>query len=427
MDSDFGRVAVGGMRWGRPLAVATLAIILLVTFVSSPADAAITRPYMPWFREALSPGITYERGSMYTSGGRRQAVHVGRVSLLRPDVRLKSILSDDKVVGKEVVRRMADQRRRPGFRPMLAINGDMASRGRIDAYAAPRSMAVSNRELLVAYQCVRPVLGVDADGTARIDKVRSHISLALPGESEPHRVHRLNTHRDDDQVVLFTTRFARSTRTKRGGVEVILNMEGRLLANGTQTVRVMRVLKGAGNTPIPAGKAVLSVNNPEESWVYDLVQGQYLTLQTQVVKKVDKPCGGKVKAMQGWDRIQEAQGGNRFTVKEGVVRVPSREIYPSGWERHPRTGVGLTAGGELLMVIVDGRRKGSVGVTLGEMGYLMTSLGADYAFNLDGGGSTVMARFKKQTGQFIVVNKPSDGRQRPATQALAAFNVKPAP
>ena len=85
------------------------------------------------------------------------------------------------------------------------------------------------------------------------------------------------------------------------------------------------------------------------------------------------------------------------------------------------------AHGDVLMVVLDGRRSGSRGVTLGEMGYLMVSLGAEQAFNLDGGGSSVMARFDKRTRKFVVANKPSDGRQRPATQAFAAFQVKPAP
>ena len=408
----------------RSVVVAAMAVALLTPSVAAPTQAAITTPYTPTFRTDLWPGVSYERGTMWTSGDRRQAVHIARVQPSRPDVRLKTVLSDDRVVGKLVVRRMVDERRRAGFRPMVAINGDMAVRGRIDAYAAPRSMAVSNRELLVAFQCVKPILGIEPDGTARIANVRSHITLSLPGESEPRRVERVNTHRDDEAVVLFTERFARSTRTKPGGVEVILKLEGRVKANGTQTVRVMRVFPGAGDTHIPKGMAVLSVNDPEDAWVYGLLQGQYLTLETQIVKRVDKSCAGKVKPADGWDDIVEAQGGNRRTVKDGVTKVPSREEYPPGWERHPRTALGLTAEGEVLMVVVDGRRKGSRGMTLGEMGYLMVSLGAEQAFNLDGGGSSVMARFDKRTKKFVVANKPSDGRQRPATQAFAAFQVK---
>jgi hypothetical protein len=405
--------------------VAVMAVVLLVPPISPPAQAIVTTPYARTFQTDLAPGISYERGTMWTSRDRRQAVHIARVQPWRANVRLKTVLSDDRIVGKLVVRRMVDERRRFGFRPMVAINGDMAVRGREDAYAAPRSMAVSNRELLVAFQCVKPILGLDADGTAKIANVREHITLTLPGESEPRRVDRLNTHREDDAVVLYTERFARSTMTAPGGVEVILGLQGRVRANGTQTVLVRRVTYGAGDTRIPRGMAVLSVNDPEDAWVYGLVPGQQLVLQTQVVKRVDKSCGGRVKPAEGWGRIVEAQGGNRRTVKDGAVKVPTPEEYPPGWKRHPRTGIGLTAEGEVLMVVVDGRRKGSRGVSLVEMGQLMVSLGAEQAFNLDGGGSSVMARFDKRTKKFIVANKPSDGRQRPATQGFAAFQVKP--
>jgi exopolysaccharide biosynthesis protein len=143
-----------------------------------------------------------------------------------------------------------------------------------------------------------------------------------------------------------------------------------------------------------------------------------------VVRKADNPCGGKVKTAPGWGDVREALGGNRFTVRDGEVRVPSQDVYPNGWERNPRTGMGLTADGRLLMVTVDGRRKESRGVTLDEMGDLMVSLGAEIAVNLDGGGSTVMARFVRHSQRFVVANRPSDGKQRPATQALAAFQVK---
>jgi exopolysaccharide biosynthesis protein len=87
--------------------------------------------------------------------------------------------------------------------------------------------------------------------------------------------------------------------------------------------------------------------------------------------------------------------------------------------------VGITADGRVLMVTADGRRTGAAGMTLADMGRLMISLGAKHSFNLDGGGSTAMARFKPRTGVFAVANKPSDGRQRAATQALVAFRTNP--
>ena len=407
------------------LAMGVLA--LAATTLATTTDASITQPFRARSTIELAPGIRFEVGTMTTTGGRPQSVRVGTVDPRREDVKLKALLSNDMVVKREVVTRIVTAKSKPGFRPMIATNGDMSTRDRVDAYAAPQSMAVSNGELLLAQACVRPTLGIDPDGSARIAEVRAHVSAVPPGRSVPKQIHRVNTHRDDGHVVLFTRRFASSTRTAYGGVEVILDLEGKLRPNGVQNVRVVKVRKGGGNTPLRWGQAVLSVRNPTQKWVYRLRVGQRFGLTTQVVRKVDKPCGGTVEAAPAWSGISEAQGGNHFTLRDWSVAAPSRSSYPSGSQRHPRTGLGITDDGRVIMVTVDGRRTSSVGVTLAEMGQLMKSLGARHAFNLDGGGSTVMARHKSGSGRFEVANKPSDGRQRPATQAYAAFSVTPEP
>lgn len=60
-------------------------------------------------------------------------------------------------------------------------------------------------------------------------------------------------------------------------------------------------------------------------------------------------------------------------------------------EPHPRTAVGITEDGRLLLVTVDGRLPGkAVGMPSSLMQEYMRLLGARYALNLDGGGSTTM-------------------------------------
>ena len=68
------------------------------------------------------------------------------------------------------------------------------------------------------------------------------------------------------------------------------------------------------------------------------------------------------------------------------------------------------------MVVVDGRQAGySVGMTTFEMALTMVRLGAVRAMQLDGGGSSTLAFDGK------VLNRPSDGRERPISTGSASI------
>ncbi len=57
----------------------------------------------------------------------------------------------------------------------------------------------------------------------------------------------------------------------------------------------------------------------------------------------------------------------------------------------PRTGLGMIAPNHLVAVVADGRADGySRGVTMSEFAQLFVDLGAQVAYNLDGGGSSTM-------------------------------------
>ncbi len=79
--------------------------------------------------------------------------------------------------------------------------------------------------------------------------------------------------------------------------------------------------------------------------------------------------------------------------------------------RAPRTALGVTKTGEILLVVVDGWRYRTDnappvpmngGATIGELVQIMTDLGAHDAINLDGGGSSVMI------SAGALVSHPSD-------------------
>ena len=196
---------------------------------------------------------------------------------------------------------------------MVAINGGMSVEGRQDAYAAPISLHVSDGEVLG-----RPGLHVSharrrprGRRTHRAD-VRLHTTMTEVGRKVDKQVHRVNTHRDRAKVVLFTHHFASSTQTAPGGTEVVLAMEDALRPNGQQTVRVTEVRRGAGNTPLAPGMAVLSIGGRTNDWVRKMHVGDRYVLKTTVVRKVNDSCGGVIDAAPGWGDVVENLGGNQW-------------------------------------------------------------------------------------------------------------------
>lgn len=103
----------------------------------------------------------------------------------------------------------------------------------------------------------------------------------------------------------------------------------------------------------------------------------------------------------------------------GIVRAGAVVTHTSTFctARHPRTAVGLSQDAKTLyLVVVVGRRTSAAGMTCGELGTLLTGLGAWTALNLDGGGSSTM--YVQGQG---VVNSPSDGTERTVANHLAVM------
>nr|WP_294493508.1 phosphodiester glycosidase family protein [uncultured Anaerosporobacter sp.] len=71
---------------------------------------------------------------------------------------------------------------------------------------------------------------------------------------------------------------------------------------------------------------------------------------------------------------------------------------------NPRAAIGYIEPGHYIFVTVDGRNEGySRGVTLSELAGIMSSLGCNVAYNLDGGKSSAMV----YEGEYV--NQPADG------------------
>ena len=117
--------------------------------------------------------------------------------------------------------------------------------------------------------------------------------------------------------------------------------------------------------------------------------------------------------------METAIAGGPVLLQNAEARVYNNEerkfMGKAIHDRHPRTAIGYTADGFMILLIIEGRRPGAAaGATLLQEAAILRDLGCVEALNLDGGGSSCLLINGKET------IRPSDqqGRQRPVPGVL---------
>ncbi|HTI93404.1 MAG TPA: phosphodiester glycosidase family protein [Puia sp.] len=104
-----------------------------------------------------------------------------------------------------------------------------------------------------------------------------------------------------------------------------------------------------------------------------------------------------------WWKMRTAVGGGPVLIHDGKILITDRQeqLYPGDdreGEHLPRTAMGYTRDGKLIVLAIQGRAPGmAAGVTLQEEAQIMLSLGCYEALNLDGGGSSCLLINGKET------------------------------
>ena len=125
------------------------------------------------------------------------------------------------------------------------------------------------------------------------------------------------------------------------------------------------------------------------------------------------------------DSLQEAIGGHYVIVKDGK-NVTADPTIPGGVpensslsKKYPRSTVGITADGKVVMMVADGLQSPySAGLTFEEQADVMISMGCVVALELDGGGSATYGSTPAGSDEFQVLNRPVDGSDRSIANSL---------
>jgi hypothetical protein len=102
-----------------------------------------------------------------------------------------------------------------------------------------------------------------------------------------------------------------------------------------------------------------------------------------------------------WWKMRTAVGGGPVLIHDGRIQITNREeqLFVNGEnDKHPRTAMGYTRDGRLIILAVQGRFPGiAEGATLDQEAKILRDLGCYEALNLDGGGSSCLLVNGKHT------------------------------
>jgi hypothetical protein len=277
------------------------------------------------------------------------------------------------------------------FDPRAGAEGDPAGAGVYDGQLV--SEPIGDRPVLVVDRSgrhtdvVRPTWSASVSlpsGTRELDGLNRVPGLIrncggtdddLPTALPLHDI----TCTDPDELVLFTTAFGPDTPSG-DGAEAVLDRHGRVVAvqqtRGVALAPGQRSLQGTGDDA-----ALVAALRPGE----------------RVVSQATLRDGREPLARPG----RSVLNGGPELVRDGAVHItqwqdgmvhPGEPSFAYGWvlQRNPRTFAGVDAQGRTLLVTVDGRQLGELGLSIPETAAVARSLGMVDAMNLDGGGSTAL-------------------------------------
>ncbi len=347
---------------------------------------------------------TLQDGIEYAEVERKLDKSPIKINLLRLDltkVRLDVVHAMDSAIGVEKTSSMATR-----YGAFAAINaGFFRLDNSIFAGDSTGVLMIDKNLLSESYneRCALEIINLPEKTLTFIE--RNNVAAKIYIKKESFTVG-INRERKEDDVVIFTDFFNRTTLTNSGGTEFIVRKN-----------KVTQILENTGSSEIPYDGFVISVSGKKREEFLRL-----LKVGTKVTKGFSVSLALDESKPNMFGPAEDVIGGVPQLIKNGKIEITWEQEKASKSfveTRHPRTAVAKLKDGKFLMVTVDGRSEESVGMNLQELAEFLLELGAVDAMNLDGGGSTTMFLDGK------IANKPSDKEgERKVSDAILVFPRK---
>lgn len=314
-------------------------------------NADIRKKYKKGLITDVDKGVKHIRLTRYYNGQPVKINVIEMNSALNPNLELTPTLASDTLGRKSTIRTIAKNNN-----SIVAINGTFFK----PSTGVPLGTLMINKKMYTGPMYNRVAMGIFDNG---YDMARVQLNANLTADNTVVKVDNLNQPKTlSTQVIVYTREWGKKAPvTPKYGKQIAVS-DNKIVQTSTDQLEI-----------------------PESGFV---VVGPASKLNQLTDKKEVK---FDIKTIPEWNNVKHIIGGGPYLVKNGQAYVDiSEQKLGSIGGRNPRSAIGYTADGDLIIVAVDGREKASIGMTLWELASFMKSIGCVNAMNLDGGGSTVL-------------------------------------
>lgn len=352
--------------------------------------------------EAAGPGTTLTK--LVLSGPDSQNIFYTTTDLTDENVGVRVVKGKETAKGLETLSSMAARCSAGGEDCFIGVNSDFFERWP-DSY--PVGSVIVDGEVISMLNKDWSAFGITGDKKVYAGNMSftGSVSSENAGVCALDAVNRGGL---ENSLVLYSSRLGDNTGTGAFAADILLEpVEGVLTPDSSVKMKVVSDSDPRGGMDIPANGYVLSGSGKAAEYVTKLQKGEIVEIAIQTAFD-GKPV----------ENIRHAVGGHPMILSEGRVLDTDTAIVNLP-KLNPRTAVGFNADGtRLVLMVVDGRSKVAAGVISKQLAEIMRHVGCTEAMNFDGGGSSEM--YSTENG---IINRPSDGRERPVSDAL--FLVAP--
>lgn len=352
--------------------------------------------------ETVAPGIDYK--VMHADNQR------GFVFEYTPQMgTIPKIVYGDSVYGRNTLGSMIETYNDTGDGTIAAgINADFFSM----VTGVPLGVMINDGKLYASCEG-KNAFGLYPNGLAVIGKPETDITLNINESDIEEKVEYFNKYPSVYNIYILNSDYGETTTSKIPSLEIVVKTENDAVFTQWCDIRgvVTDIYRDSHDNVIEEGHFIISIAN--DSKFYEDFKNVRIGEEVTLTIRCDEKWRDVVTAVGGGDIIL-----NNSLMPDGIVDEDHEEL------ENPRTAVGITSHGKVIFFAVDGRRNGhSKGLTLDQLASAMRSLGCITALNLDGGGSTTVIIRNNLTGEYKLMNRPTDGTQRKISSAVVFVNM----